>query len=307
MLSFLIPTYNYNCTTLVLTLYRQSCDLKSKMKGSFDFEIIVADDASPQEEYVTCYEQLSDYQECRFIALAENYGRARIRNFLAHEARFDHLVFIDCDAEICTPDFVASYWQARTLGQVVCGSLRNPKSCPAGGELRYRYEKSAECQRTVAFRNAHPYTYFTTFNVMFQRAIFQKIGFDERCTEYGYEDALMGVMLEQNGYQVAHIDNPLVHNGIDPSAVYLSKIETSLGVLYKLGEPLHSASALVLLKRKLEAAGLKWVVSLGFSMCRKLLRKHLTGKHPSMSVLKFYKLGYYLEIEQHARGKRTAP
>ena len=298
MISFLIPTYNFNCMMLIMNLFQQSVDLKKKTMGTFDFEIIVADDASPCQEFVQCYQSMTSSEGCRFISLPENYGRAKIRNFLAGEAQYPYLVFIDCDAEICTPDFVASYWQARDQGDVVCGSLRNPKVCPNGGELRYCYEKSAECQRTVAFRSAQPYTYFTTFNVLFHRSVFQKLRFDERCTEYGYEDALMGVMLEKYGYQIAHIDNPLIHNGIDASAVYLSKIETSLNVLYKLGEPLHSASALVILKRKLAAAGLLTVVRRVFSLFKHRVRKNLLGKHPSMFLLKFYKLGYYLEIEQ---------
>ena len=298
MLSFLIPTYNYNCIGLVSSLFHQAKNLQLKYPDDFDFEIIVVDDASPEMEFVACYEKILEWEGCRFISLKENLGRAKVRNFLAAQAKFDYFVFIDCDAEVCTTDFVAAYWKNRDDADVVCGSLRNPAVCPEGGYLRYVYEKSAEEQRSVSFRNAHPYTYFTTFNVLFHRSVFDHLQFDERCTEYGYEDALMGAMLEKEEYRVAHIENPLVHNGIDPSAVYLTKIETSLRVLNRLGEPLHSASALIRLKRKLSSWGVLPAISLFYRCFYRLLRKNLLSRHPSMSFLKFYKLGYYVEYEK---------
>lgn len=298
MLSFLIPTYDYDCTVLVRSLFEQASAFKAAHDGEFDFEILVADDASPDRRKLDGYHRLSQGGICSFFPLEHNLGRARIRNFLAGKARFDHVVFIDCDAEVCTDDFVVRYWRAAGQGDVVCGSLRNPAVCPPGGELRYRYEKAAEAQRTVEFRRMRPYAYFTTFNVMFSRKVFEVLQFDERCVDYGYEDALMGVMLEKSGYTVAHIDNPLIHNGIDKNAVYMDKVEASLRVLYQLGEPLHSASALVRLEHRLRRQHLLSALRGIYALFGRRWRARLLGHHPSMALLKLYKLGYYAAWEQ---------
>lgn len=297
MISILIPTYNYDCTSLVLTLFEQANILKNTLKGTFDFEILVADDASPRREFIPLYEKLQKEGKCHFFAMAENIGRARIRNYLASQSHFDYLLFIDCDALVCTDDFVQQYWEARNKGNVVCGALKNLPVCPPGGELRYTYEKAAEKQRPAAVRTQNPYAYFSTFNVMFQRKVFAHLLFDERCTEYGYEDALMGLMLEHEGYSIAHIDNPLIHNGIDASEVYLDKIETSLRVLYRLGDPLQSASALVRLERRLKSMGLLCIVRFIYRNYAEQMRSNLTSRRPSMFLLKLYKLGYYADMD----------
>ena len=303
MLSILIPTYEYDCTRLVLTLFEQAAALKQTLKDHFDFEILVADDASPDKAYLSAFEKMQAEGKCRFFALKENLGRAKIRNFLASQAQYDYLLFIDCDALVCTDDFIKQYWDARHKGNVVCGALRNLEVCPPGGELRYTYEKAAEKQRPANVRAQNPYAYFTTFNVMFERKVFAHLLFDERCTEYGYEDALMGLMLEHEGHTIAHIDNPLVHNGIDQSAVYLDKIETSLRVLHRLGDPLQSASALVRLKRRLQSAGLLFIVRFLYKNFSDNMRCNLLSPKPSMLILKLYKLGYYAGLEAIDEGK----
>ena len=95
MLSFLIPTYNYDVTELVHSLFRQGTALKKKLGGSFEFEIIVADDASPNLEKVDVNRKITQWENCRYLPLQKNLGRAQIRNFLAGCARYEHLVFID--------------------------------------------------------------------------------------------------------------------------------------------------------------------------------------------------------------------
>ncbi len=293
MLSFLIPSYNYNCTKLVSAIHSQATELKKKQGDFFDFEILVADDCSTDRECVAQNKVIDAWSGCRFLRLGKNVGRACIRNYLIQQARFDYLVLMDCDALVCTDDFVETYWAERDKADVVCGSLRNLDTCPTGGELRFYYEKEAMAHRTVEFRQSHPYMYFTTFNALFHRSVFLHLQFDERCVEYGFEDVLMGVMLEKKGFSVGHIENPLVHNGIDSSAVYLNKVETSLRVLYRLGEPVQSASPLVAMMRKFQVIGFLPLYCFFYRMCRRGLRANILSSHPSMFLFKLYKLGYY--------------
>ena len=85
-LSILIPTYNYDCSHLVLQLLEQLPE---------DAEIIVGDDCSAEAiQLTTTDERVHIYRP------EHNLGRASIRNRLAKEAKGEWLLFID-SVEIC--------------------------------------------------------------------------------------------------------------------------------------------------------------------------------------------------------------
>ena len=94
MLSILIPTYNYDCRRLVSDLYQQA------EQAGIEYEIIVADDASPTYIYKEKNREINHLPNCRLIELQENVGRSRIRNRLADEALHEWILFMDCDAEV---------------------------------------------------------------------------------------------------------------------------------------------------------------------------------------------------------------
>ena len=98
MISILIPTYNYNITRLVTDLHQQAVDT------CVDFEIIVMEDGSTR--FVEKNKFVNDVEFCRHIVLKENIGRSAVRNSLADEAKYGHLLFLDCDAEVCSSRFV---------------------------------------------------------------------------------------------------------------------------------------------------------------------------------------------------------
>ncbi len=300
MLSILIPIYNNDSSQLVDDLAKLGRELRSVYEG-FDFEIILADDASTDAPCIVANKSVAEKNGCRYLALSDNIGRARIRNLLADEARFDYLLFIDCDAAVAATDFLAHYWQERDKGDVVCGSLRNPDEPPQSGhELRYRYERQADKRRKASTRALQPYRNFTTFNVLFHKRVFEKVRFDERCTQYGYEDSLMGLMLKERGFSIAHIDNPLIHLGIDSNKSYLDKTETALGVLKTLDEPLQSHVAASRVYKRLRRWYLDSFFGWLFKMFQHPLRRHLLGRHPRIILFQIYKIGYYIRLNVDA-------
>ncbi|HEY5592189.1 MAG TPA: glycosyltransferase, partial [Paludibacter sp.] len=101
MISILIPTYNYNITRLVADLHQQA------LETYVDFEIIVMEDGS--KLYVEENKAVNDFEFCRQIVLSKNIGRSAVRNKLADEAKYDHLLFMDCDAEVCSEHYVEKY------------------------------------------------------------------------------------------------------------------------------------------------------------------------------------------------------
>ena len=205
---------------------------------------------------------------------------------------------MDSDAEVVSDDYIRKYAGCMTDGaDVFVGDLVNPDSLPqADATLRYKYEKAAERFRTAEFRNRHPFERFCTFNFMARRDTLLEVPFDERCTEYGYEDTLMGLELKRHGKRVSHIDNPLRHLGFDSNAVFLRKTETALHTLKKIEGSLLPYTGMGRLVLRIRAAHLTALVKVIYRLARPLLRYNLLGNRPDLTFFSFYKLGYFLSL-----------
>lgn len=302
MISFLIPNYNYVCVDLVRDLARQGEQLRAEQPVAFDFEVVVADDASPRRETVEANRAINALPRCRYVERTQNVGRAHLCNWLIEEAKFDCIVIIDSDAAVCTPDFVRRYWEESDTADVVCGTLRNPEGGePRGCELRYRYEQHGMKHRRAALSNeANAYWQLSTFNLLLHRSALGTLRFDERCREYGYEDALLGLELERRGISLRHLDNPLVHTGIDRNASFLQKTETALRTLSLLEGPMQERAQVARTERRLRALRLDGVACALFRLASGLLRRHLCGHHPSLLLFNLYKLGFYTTLMRRA-------
>ena len=120
-----------------------------------------------------------------------------------------------------------------------------------------------------------------------------KIRFDNDCHEYGYEDALFGMELKARDISVLHIDNPLLHMGIDKNDVFLRKTETSLRTLKSLRSKMNGGSKVDRTYMRLQSFHLLWMVRLFHHCFSPLIRKNLLSSNPSLFWFNVYKLGYY--------------
>ena len=289
-LSILIPTYNYDCSQLVRQLHEQ---LPKGEEG----EIIVGDDCSTNVDVVRKNNEISELPYCRIYKPSHNLGRAAIRNALAEEAKGEWLLFIDADAEVCSPSFLDDYLAATKYAPVVCGGTGNLPECPRPeARLRYDYEVAAEKRLTLEYRQRFPYAQFTTFNFLIQRSLFLSIRFDKRLHDYGHEDTRFGLELKQRGISIHHIDNKLMHLGLEDADVYLKKTETALCSLAKMDEDMKRHARVSALALRLKRWHLLGLVRILFYICKPVLRANLLGKHPRLSFFALYKLGYYAAI-----------
>lgn len=298
MISILIPTYNTDCLRLVADVQKQCEELQAQYgEEGFDYEMLVCEDASTDESTVERNEMIELLPNCTHLRLTENVGRAAVRNYLIEQSRFPYVLLMDADAEICTDDFVLTYWQQRDAADVLIGSITNLAQAPPGCELRWRYEIQAERHRNLAERRSHPTAEFTVFNAFFRRTVFDRVRFDDvRCKDYGYEDALFGLDVESAGFSILPIDNPLRHIGIHSNEVFLRQTESALRTLARLGAPMTERAKVSRTWTRLRKWRLNGLFRVFFNQAKSLLRLNLLSQRPILLLFSLYKLGVYDEI-----------
>lgn len=292
MLSILIPTYNYDCTQLVRDLHLQAEQL------GVDYEIIVADDASPIAEYREKNREINTLPHCRLVELENNLGRARIRNRLADEAQYGWLLFMDSDAEVISDSFIVDYLK-HADADVVCGGLCHADALPSPEvSLRYAYEKRADKRRAARYRAQRPYEQFITFCFMVRAEVFHSIRFDDSITEYGHEDTLFGVELERRKACIRHIDNPMRQGGIETNKEFLEKTRAALRNLALLEDCMQGHSSLLRLYELLRRLGLDGIIARWFACREQAITARLMKAAPSLWLFFAYKLGYYCRVKR---------
>ena len=113
-LSILIPTYNNICFELVKSLQAQASLVSSSTESlpsffQFDYEVLVADDGSTDQTTIEGNRFINTLPHCRYIEREKNVGRSAIRNFLAKEAQYTWLLFIDSNMNVINNEYLANY------------------------------------------------------------------------------------------------------------------------------------------------------------------------------------------------------
>jgi glycosyltransferase involved in cell wall biosynthesis len=289
-LSILIPTYNDLCVKLVGDLRQQA------EQTGIGYEILVGDDGSTNHEVVSENRQIDQWAHCSYLVQPQNTGRAAIRNRLAREARYDWLLFVDSDMTVVRPDYIGQY-VAQDNADVVDGGVT------IGGDaevlkqnLRYLYEKASEHEHTAEMRQKKPYQDFHTANFLIRRDLMLSHPFDERFRYYGYEDVLFGKQLRADHIAITHIDNPMGFCTFESNPDFVSKTEEGLRTLYQFQSELRGYSRLITLVEGIHIPLILSLIRLSHRLFSGLIRHNLCGRHPSLKLFKFYKLGYYTTI-----------
>lgn len=290
-LSILLPTYNNCCLPFVKSLQEQAEKINT---AGFKYEIIIADDGSSDISSIDANSKINELPNCRFITRKENVGRAAIRNFLANEANYENVLFLDSDMKLFSDDFLLNYI-SHYDEDVVCGGLK------IGGDpaklkhnLRYKIEKKHEKNTSLIDRQNNEYQSFSTANFMTKRNIIIRIPFDKRFYRYGYEDVMWGKQLSNEGIHISHINNPVMFSTFDGNKQYVSKIETSISVLGFFKDELADFSQVISVAEKMKRNKLDKPFNLIFKLFRKAMRANLTSNHPIASLLNVYKLGLFI-------------
>ena len=187
-LSILIPTKDYVCTRLIKELVKQAMAIQD-----LSFEVIVADDGSDIQETIEENKAINQFPHCKYIIRETNVGRSTIRNFLASQAIYPYLLFLDSDVYLPTPLFLQQYIDVIDSASVIYGGIINDNNKSQWkGNLRYKYEKDSENKHDLKHRQASPYRSFCTPNFLINKEVMLNHPFDESIKAYGYEDVILG-------------------------------------------------------------------------------------------------------------------
>ncbi len=293
MISILLPVYNYNVTELVRTLHGQ---LMSVVPNG---EIIIFDDGS-DIPFKKQYQTLQN-QQVKVHQAIKNVGRSKARNQLKDLALYENLLFMDCDASIPSPKFIEKYYQQVKNGyHVVCGGRIYPEVVPSGEFYfhwlygTHRESQSADVRRKI------PHKSFMTNNFLIKKEIFSDIIFDESITTYGHEDTLFGYELFKNSYPITHIENPVVHEGLEKNVTFLEKSATAIRNLHIITKKIDDMEFLRSIKvfhafQIIKKFHVHTLYRLIFNFSRTLIRRNLLSQNPSLMLFNLYKLGIFCE------------
>jgi glycosyltransferase involved in cell wall biosynthesis len=253
------------------------------------YEIIVADDGSTDEESVNSNRSIEKLENVKYIIRKENVGRASIRNFLAQQAQYKWLLFLDADVTIDRSRFIQKYLE-QNFDVILGGIIVVKRVKKLENNLRYIVESKYMQSSTTEKRLRKQAKEFHTANFLVKRDIILKVPFNENFKHYGYEDVLFGKELNANGYHIHHINNPVTLIDFEENERFVEKTEESLRTLHEFKNELKGYSAL------LKYAWLKPVLKPLYHIIGKPIRNNLAGNNPKVSLFNIYKLLYYCNL-----------
>lgn len=294
MISILIPIYNYEVIALARDL------LVSCHKANVSFEIIFADDGSA-DQYLRLNDALNHIEGIQYIVLPKNIGRSAIRNLLARTSKFDFLLFLDCDGKILNEDFILNYLPYLLKDSVVSGGRIYPKLKVADCELHWTYGTYKE-SKSAMDRNKVPYVNFHSNNFLVSRNIILQFPFDESIVTYGFEDTLWAKQLSLHNIKMLHIDNPILHQGLEENSVFLSKTKWAIENLVELNvKGIVLDTGIEKIYGILKKWGCHHFVGSILKNMQIKISKQLCSKHPRLFLFQLYKLGLYMNSKNSSR------
>lgn len=296
MLSILIPTFNYNTYPLVSELYNQCRQIEN-----LDFEILVNDDAS--KDFFE-NESINDLPNCFFNIQRTNQGLSASRNYLISKAVHSWCLLLDADVWPTSKDFILNYIKKIKQENQACvafGGLEYTKIKPNANELlRWLYGNKHEAlsfEKRVQNRPKH----FLSSNLLVSKSVLERFAYPKEINTYGYEDLIFNLKIIENKIPIFQLDNPVFHEKLDTSEIFLSKSKKALENLCKsidLKLLPKDATGISKLYYQCNILGLRKIIAFVFKLNQKWMEKVLKGKYTNLTLFNLYRLGYFFSINK---------
>ncbi|WP_379952639.1 glycosyltransferase [Dokdonia sp. R78006] len=292
MLSILIPTYNTDITDLVQSICEQA------HRAKITFEVIFCEDASYlyKEQNV----QLLGNTSVKRLINATNLGRTATRTNLAHNATYSWLLFLDADVALPSINFIENYVShLNSPHDIIHGGISYALDDNDDFTLRSTYGIQRETQLAEK-RCKTPY-FIISQNILVKKEAFLKLNIIAS-NRYGLDNIFSYQILKQ-GYDVQHIDNPVIHHGLEKNDVFLKKsIQAIETLIYYEEKGLMAQDFTRLQKSYLTLKKYRGVLIFRVTIGKgiKYIEKNLMGKKPSLFLFDLNRLHHYITLKENA-------
>jgi len=289
LISICIPIYNFHVYNLVIELQKQANFINAK------YEIICIDDCSDLQ-YVQANNIILDLPCVTYIKLQENIGRSKIRNLLATKANYENLLFIDCDSKIIKDDYLEKFINSIGNNNVIYGGRIHSSTIPKDKSfyLRWLYgikREDVPCET----RKLDTYLSFKTNNFLISKKVFLNIKLNESIKGYGHEDTLFALQLKDNKIPLIHIDNSLVHIGLETAEEFLRKTREAIKNLEFISSEFSNIISEIKVLRvycKMKKYKLTSFMKFIHPTLNFFLKKNLLSNSPKLFLFDIYKLSF---------------
>jgi len=292
MLSILIPTYNYDVTTLVTQLHKQL------IKSNIVFEIIALDDGSASIHH-TENNLLNNLKRVTYKIQEKNVGLSENRNCLAKAASFKYLLFIDGDSLLPSNDYITNYiTNIKENTTIIYGGRIHPEKVESNRRLRHKYGLFRE-DTTAVNRRKNKYKCLLFNNTLINKTLFNTITFDKLIVQYGHEDTLFAYKTSKLNVPVVHIENPVLHGDVDLNDVFYLKTKKSienLNLIYQKNSIDPNFITFLKLFTRIKKTGLNYILSATYLLFHPVMKFISTSNHPSLFVFNLFRLSYFCHI-----------
>lgn len=285
MLSVLIPIYNFNVEALVNELVDQC------RKAGINFEILCFDDFS-RKKFRKVNHVIAGKFGVSYIELSENYGRSKIRNTLAKNARYDYLLFLDCDSKIIKQDFIKTYLEKAKPNLVVNGGrvYKDKPSRSKKKRLHWKYGINREALSSRE-RDQRGSSSFHTNNFLIPRLICLKNPFNMEISGYGYEDVIFASDLEKNKVKIKNIDNQVEHLGLEYTEVFLQKTDKAIqNLVFLNNQGFVNHVSMVKSYNNFKSYGILKILLWLYKILENKILSNLNSPTPSLRFFDLYRL-----------------
>ena len=292
MISILIPTYNYNLTALFQALKIELENIAP------NYEVICYEDGS--SKYVEDNKKaISKIVNAKHIISKANKGRITTRQSLAEMAKYDWLLFLDADVIPQKTTFINDYLGFLNLSYdaIYGGYNYNIEKPDKQSILRWKYGKNHE-QIDADLRNKTPYKIVISGNFLIKKSTFIDINSRIENDGYGY-DNYFGALMKLHQIKVFHINNNVLHNGLDNNTQFLRKVESAVETIFEINQKYSTTiteNTLLELYKKIKFFRLQKLIVLIFNLSKAIIKKQLISSNPNLTLLQFYKLGYLCSL-----------
>jgi len=288
----LIPTYNTDISTLVYELLRQT------EKENIPFEIIYCEDASSKN--VESNEVLTKNSQVIKLINDTNLGRTATRSKLANKAKYLWLLFLDADVTIEKPNFISNYLLCLDKTYpIIMGGTSYSKTKTEHKELRWVYGTKREA-KDARQRMQNP-SFIISQNLFIKKDVFLQLN-TIQTRRYGL-DNLFSYHIHSQGYDVLHINNPIIHLGLELNEVFIKKSLNAIETIdyherqHSMGSNFTSLQKSYFRLKKNKALFLFKIIVRPFST---KIYNNLLSKKPSLFLFDIYRLNHYIKLKENA-------